>query len=250
MFTALAWRVVHDEVLRHAPSELMIGEGFMDLLWCGLISHKLHGCEFPWMKAKGNTSTRTPDCLGDACAYSYVTPIHDMDDKIIMATRDAIEASRVLPARGAPLRSAIRRRDPFLPMPFDNTPLGNWMKIFGVPKPLWGFKMFPTWRAPNTKLAKQPCWTAEQLGLGPYPRVPSPRSNSSARRRIPLRRTPQPVRPQPVRSQPVRPSPRNISALRSAWSRGSAGTARGVASVAHTRYFSVPPSRKDRGTTG
>jgi len=242
MFTAMAWRVLHDEVLRHAPSELLIGEGLMDLLWCGLISHKLHGCEFPWMK-KGNTSTRTPDCLGDACAYSYVTPIRDMNDKSIMATRDAIEASGTKPAHGALRRSAIRKRDPFLPMPFDNMPLTDWVQTFGDPKPLWGFKMFPSWRAPNTKLAKQPCWTAEQLGLGPYPRVPSPRSNPSARRRSPLRRTPQPVRPQPVR---VRPSPRNISVSRLAWSRGSPGTARGVA---HTRHFSVPPSRNDRGAT-
>lgn len=248
MFTALAWRVVHDEVLRNAPSELLIGEGMMDLIWCGLISHKLHGCEFPWMSEDGNTSNKVPSCLGDACAYSYVTPIQDMDDKIIEATRKAIEKSGATSLRGAALKSGARKRDPFEPMPYDNGPLSGWIRSFGHPKPLWGFHMYPTWRAPNTKLSKQPCWTAEQLGLGPYPRVPVPARNFSFTRRgsSPRGQTLQPARSLlPRTPQPARPPLRNLSV----WSRsGPGGQLRG--GLPHTRHFSALPSRKERAERG
>lgn len=140
LFTSRAWRVVHEHVYARAPDEVLVGDGTIDNMWCSLVGELVHGCKLPWRLRRTDPGygRKAPRCLGQACAYSYVTPLRHLNDRTINTCKN---------------RGAIN----YLQAP---------LQIFLAQHGLDNFKMAPTLRPPNTSLSphsNHPCWDLPAL---------------------------------------------------------------------------------------
>ena len=130
MFTRAAWAVVHRLVLSGAPDDALVTDVGLDLTWCDLLNHKIHGCD-----PRGATATK--GCLaqvGQACAVSYATPMLHYDDRLVGAGNNYTAVNR----RGK-LKAHLRREG-----------IDSYIKM-------------PHWRPAGSLLSSQMCWSVLQL---------------------------------------------------------------------------------------
>ena len=117
LFTALAWRLVHTQLLGRIADKALVGP-VIDRYWCGLLEHRITGCDAhlrldprrrPPQHLVGQETRPTRETtfvnatcrarLGSACAYSYITPMrHDNHKSLVadfgMPTLDDASGSR------------------------------------------------------------------------------------------------------------------------------------------------------------
>jgi hypothetical protein len=92
LFTVAAWRTVYDRFLSLVPSSKLTADKMIDIIWCGLLDHYLHGGCAP-IKEQQKERERVKACVpyaGAACAVSYATPIRHFDHRSI--ERDFVQA--------------------------------------------------------------------------------------------------------------------------------------------------------------
>ena len=135
LFTAAAWRVVHDQVLRRMPVETLTTPEHIDLMWCNLIGHHLDGCD---PSAQMGLPEGATNCLGRiSCAYSYITPIRHLND------------------------GEIRRRNISSRLSGEKTSSAEvWLDEHARKKE---YSLFPTWRPKGSFLRREPCWNTSAL---------------------------------------------------------------------------------------
>ena len=144
LLTSIAWQAVHIVILqsmnatqvgqRHA-AQLWSGAFLIDLHWCGVINHFVHGTMPVY--------SRTPESEGLACAVSYATPLHDLDHRSIRpkATSGSVHLGR-------------RAADQVLILPDSQV---------NRTVALSAYKVSPSWRPVKTALKLKPCWNASEL---------------------------------------------------------------------------------------
>ena len=138
LFTSHAWKVLHARIYTQAPDDVLLGDGYVDHLWCNFLGEVVHGCKLPWMLKQRDPGfgRKPPPCMGQACAYSYATPLRHLNDNVINTCGE--------------LR----------PVNFDDHPLHAWLvgQRFG---PYW---TTPSLRPGNTSLTpERACWDLPAL---------------------------------------------------------------------------------------
>lgn len=126
LFTSLAWATVHRLVLAGAPDEVLTTDADLDLDWCDLINHHVHGCD----TRKGTTCWPK---IGAACAISYATPIYHHNDVAI---------------KGNWSRSYDKK-----------APFRKYLAEAGIQT----YAKTPTARPHGTLLSTQMCWSVSEL---------------------------------------------------------------------------------------
>ena len=135
LFTAHAWHVVHAHVLHGAPDDVLRSTQGIDLVWCDLLNHLVHGCD----PRKGTTCLRDE---GRACAVSYATPIFHHNDRSIAGSK---------PSAGQAAQQDWKAR---------KRATQGWLDRRGLST----YKKMPSWRPAGTLLSfEHMCWSVEAL---------------------------------------------------------------------------------------
>ena len=82
LFTRDAWLAVYEHLLSRLPLPTLIADKMIDLVWCFLLEHRLHGGCAP----ASDPGKPDPACvakLGRACAVSFATPIRHLNHHTI-----------------------------------------------------------------------------------------------------------------------------------------------------------------------
>lgn len=147
LFTAHAWQVVHAHVLHGAPDDALRSTQGIDLVWCDLLNHLVHGCD----PRKG---TKCLGEVGQACAVSYATPIYHYNDR---STARLAAQSENWKGRKRATQSYLDRRG-----------LNTYLKM-------------PSWRPAGTLLSfEHMCWSVDALRAAAPEQLAGWRGDSAA----------------------------------------------------------------------
>jgi len=135
LFTATAWAVVHDRVLSTAADSSLVADTKLDLTWCDMVNHYVHGCD-------PRAGTNCIERVGAACAYSYSTPIWHYNAKAIHRF----------------MQAGAQQSGPKRPV-FHSATFVKHLQSIGMTK----YEKMPTWRPPRTLLKTHACWSVDQL---------------------------------------------------------------------------------------
>jgi hypothetical protein len=131
VFTVEAWGVIYQLLLATLPEAILNGDFLMDLHWCSIVDHIVHGCDGRHFR-DSKVARLCVARFGGACATSYATPIQHLDHRTI--NRSTFENGQAL----AHMRHIAH----------------------GI---LGSYLMYPSHRPHGTLLATKPCWSAREL---------------------------------------------------------------------------------------
>lgn len=133
IFKINAWSAVHGMLLETMPDAALGSDFMIDLMWCGLVDHFVHGCDGRKEGASGTGHSCTSR-YGGACAVSYGTPIRHLHHETINLT----SFSRSSGAAFAHMKRTAR---------------GLFTSYYRPPAA----------RPPGSLLQTEPCWSAQNL---------------------------------------------------------------------------------------
>ena len=158
LFTGAAWAVVHELVLAPAADGDLVADTQLDMIWCDLLNHRLHGCD---PRAGTNCIAR----VGLACAYSYATPMWHHDAR-------AIARYMTQPPPRSATRGQNRTRKHILEQNrtrrhiFDSNTFVQHLRRRG----LLDYTKMPSWRPPRSLLKSHPRRSLVNRGYLPTPK--------------------------------------------------------------------------------
>ena len=91
LFRMPAWVAVYEHMLGLLPPNVLMGDKMMDLVWCGILDHRVHGACAPSLDP-GDAQFECVVKVGMACAVSYATPIQHLNHRTI--ERDFVKWTR------------------------------------------------------------------------------------------------------------------------------------------------------------
>ena len=156
MFSSAAWAIVHRQMLAKLPDVALAGDA-VDMYWCGLLERFHRGVTDHVQRVIKFNASR----LGQACAYSYVTPMRHDDHKSLEVTdlaqsggssqSQGQNASRYSPRKATAEIDKLFRQE-----------RGN-----GSLTAIYNWAM-PSWRPKQTQLFSEEngpvgCWTMDRV---------------------------------------------------------------------------------------
>ena len=170
LITMSAWSVIHRHVLSRVSRAALTesgarGKEMLDLVWCGLLDHHLHGGCRP-----ADPKKTRPECIakvGVSCAVSFATPIRHLHHRSIK--RSAAGLGIDLSNRSAnslyASKGATEARHFFM----------DRLKLY---------RKFPSWRPFGSRLTVAPCWGDADSAMRRALRKPASAYNASRPPRV------------------------------------------------------------------